>query len=133
MALAGGSTVDAPREATAPSARAAMTPTDVPARPTIDPARPRELLVRGWVAKGIGDVQLMIASASLEPIAIAAIDPTGMPRNGMVPFVTTFRLPRTASSTRTDLVVVPVDSAGRPLASAETRPVQGWVVELVVR
>ena len=99
----------------------------------MDPARPRALLVRGWVARSIGDLHVMVASATLEPIAIAAIDPTGMPRNGMVPFEAIFQLPRAAAEVGRDLYVVPVDGTGFPIARAETRRVEGSIVELVVR
>ena len=136
IALAGGSRSEPGLEATVPAdpsppsssgvARSAPT-----ARATVDPARPRELRVRGWVARSIGDLHMMVASASLEPIAIAAIDPTGKPRNGMVPFEVAFRLPRAAAER--DLFVVPVDGTGWPIARAETRHVEGSIVELVIR
>ena len=133
VALAGGSTFESPREAASPPAAASPVASVVAARPTMDPARPRELLVRGWVARSIGDLHVMVASATLEPIAIAAIDPTGMPRNGMVPFEATFRLPRAAAGAGTELFVVPVDGTGFPIARAETRHVEGSIVEIVVR
>jgi hypothetical protein len=104
-----------------------------PASDVIVHTATRALLVRGWVASGIDDVRVMVASASLEPIAIAAIDPTGMPRNGMVPFEAVFRLPREAADAGRDLYVVPVDGTGFPIARAETRRVEGSIVELVVR
>ena len=133
VALAGGSTVESPREAIVPSAAASPVASGVAARPTIDPARPRELLVRGWVARRIGDLHVMVASATLERIAIAAIDPTGMPRNGMVPFEAVVQLPRVAAEADRELYVVPVDGTGFPIARAETRRVEGSIVELVVR
>jgi hypothetical protein len=133
VALAGGSTFESPREVTLPSRTASPVVSVSAARPTVDPARPRGLLVRGWVARSIGDLHVMVASATLEPIAIAAIDPTGMPRNGMVPFEVVFRLPRAAADGGRDLYVVPVDGAGFPIARAETRRVEGSIVELVVR
>lgn len=133
VALAGGSTFEPPREAAVPSAAASPVASVVAAGPTLDPARPRELLVRGWVARRLGDLHVMVASATLEPIAIAAIDPTGMPRNGMVPFEAVFQLPRAAAEAGRDLYVVPVDGSGFPIARAETRRVEGSIVELVVR
>jgi hypothetical protein len=133
VALAGGSTIQSPRQAVVPSAVASRVAPAVAARPTVDPERPRELLVRGWVARTIGDMRVMVASATLEPIAVSAIDPTGMPRNGMVPFQATFELPRSAADAGTHLLVVAVDGTGFPIARAQTRRVEGSVVELVVR
>ena len=136
VALAGGSRFEQPREAIASSgASEAPVPATslVATRPTVDPARPRELLVRGWVARRIGDLHVMVASATLEPIAIAAIDPTGKPRNGMVPFEAAFHLPRAATDASAELFVVPVDGTGWPIARAQTRRVEGSIVELVVR
>ena len=133
VALAGGSTIESPREAAVPSVAVSPIASLVAARPTLDPGRPRELLVRGWVARRIGDLHVMVASATLEPIAIAAIDPTGMPRNGMVPFEAVFQLPRAAADADRQLYVVPVDGTGFPIARAETRRVEGAIVELVVR
>ena len=78
-------------------------------------------------------MRVMVASATLEPIAVSAIDPTGMPRNGMVPFQATFELPRSAADAGTHLLVVAVDGTGFPIARAQTRRVEGSVVELVVR
>ena len=78
-------------------------------------------------------MRVMVVSARLEPIAISAIDPTGMPRNGMVPFEATFELPRAAAEAGRDLYVVPVDGTGFPIARAETRRVEGSIVELVIR
>jgi hypothetical protein len=136
IALAGGSQTEPGREAVATTMSAAppspIAPSVPRARATLDPSRPRDLLVRGWVARTIGDLHLMVTSVRQQPIAIAAIDPTGKPRNGMVPFEAAFRLPRATAAT--DLFVVPVDAAGRPLdASAPGQHVEGSVVELVVR
>ena len=134
VALAGGSTTESTVEAALPSRSASPAASLLVAvRPTIDPSRPRDLLVRGWVARDIGDLHVMVATATLEPIAIAAIDPTGKPRNGMVPFEAAFRLPRSAAEADGDLYVVPVDGTGWPIARAETRRVEGAIVELVVR
>ena len=133
VALAGGSTTGSPREAAVSSSAASPVASPLAARRTVDPSRPRDLLVRGWVARSIGDLHVMVASATLEPIAIAAIDPTGKPRNGMVPFEAAFHLPRAAADTSRDLFVVPVDGTGWPIARAETRRVEGAIVELVVR
>jgi hypothetical protein len=85
------------------------------------------------VARTIEDPHVMVATAALEPIAISAIDPTGMPRNGMVPFEARFRLPRAAAGEDRHLLVVAVDGTGFPIARAETRRVEGAIVELVVR
>jgi len=93
----------------------------------------RDVVVRGWVAQSIGDLHVMVASATREPITVSAIDPTGKPRNGMVPFEATVRIPAAASDAGIDLFVVPVDGAGRWLADAETHPVEGAVVGLIVR
>jgi hypothetical protein len=133
VALAGGSTIESSRQAVVPSAVASPVASQVVVRPTVDPAQPRALVVRGWVARTIEDLHVMVATAALEPIAISAIDPTGMPRNGMVPFEARFRLPRAAGDEERHLLVVPVDGTGFPIARAETRRVEGSIVEIVVR
>jgi hypothetical protein len=91
----------------------------------------RDLVVRGWVARGIGDLHVMVTSSRHEPLAISAIALTGHPRNGMVPFEAAFRLPGVSPETR--LFVVPTDPAGRPRDPGPGLLVQGAVVELVVR
>jgi hypothetical protein len=91
----------------------------------------RHLVVRGWVARTIGDLHLTVTSSTREQLATSAIDPTGKPRNGMVPFEATFRMP--GVSPETQLFVVPTDSSGRPRAPGPGLLVQGAVVMLVVR
>jgi hypothetical protein len=51
----------------------------------------------------------------------------------MVPFEARFRLPRAAADEESHLLVVPVDGTGSPIARAETRRVEGSIVEIVVR
>lgn len=94
---------------------------------------PRSLVVRGWVAKSAGAVRVMVTSAAGSPIAIGAVDPTGHPRNGMIPFETTFALPRSQAAPGNDLFVVPIGADGRPLEADTWRAVQGGTVELFVR
>jgi len=91
----------------------------------------RHLVVRGWVARTVGDLHLTVTSATREPLATSAIDPTGKPRNGMVPFEATFRMP--GVSPETQLFVVLTDLTGRPRGPGPGLLVQGAVVMLVVR
>jgi hypothetical protein len=136
--LLGGREADGTDVALAPDA--SVTPRSpiastrpVTVRPPPNPFRPRSLVVRGWVAKRAGAVQVMVTSATGSPIAIGAVDPTGHPRNGMIPFQTTFALPRSQSAPGHDLLVVPIGADGRPLEADTWRAVQGGIVELFVR
>jgi hypothetical protein len=91
----------------------------------------RHLTVRGWVARTVGDLRLMVTSSTREPLATSAIDPIGGPRNGMVPFEATFRIP--GVSPETELFVVPTDPTGHPRQPGPGLLVEGAVVMLVLR
>ena len=89
--------------------------------------------MRGWVAETARDVRIMVTTGRHGPIATAALDPTGMPRNGMVPFEATFRVPRAVANLDGGLFVIAVGAAGNELESSEWVAVEGSIVELVVR
>jgi hypothetical protein len=125
LALAPDATVRAPSPFASPRPSVGQ--------PAPDQLGPRTLVVRGWVAKSAGAVQVMVTSAAGSPIAVGAVDPTGHPRNGMIPFETTFALPRSQSSPDHDLLVVPIDADGSPLEADTWRAVRGGIVELFVR
>jgi len=112
---------------------ATLRPTPRPVPATAAPTRARSLVVRGWVARSAGLIQVMVASQDRTPISVGDIDPTGKPRNGMVPFETTFELPRDAVEAAGALYVVATDGRGRPLASGRWQPVEGAIVEMVIR
>jgi hypothetical protein len=131
IALTGGSQSERPTEAVAPSSPPPAPSVTLP-RPTVDPARDRALLVRGWVSQTRRDVRVMVTTGRGGPIDIAQIDPTGMPRNGMVPFEATFRIPRALADPGGGLFVVPVGAGGNDLG-VDRVPVEGSVVDLVVR
>jgi hypothetical protein len=131
IALTGGSQSERPTELVAPSPATPAASLTVP-RPTVDPARDRALLVRGWVAETRRDLRVMVTTGRGRPIDIAQIDPTGMPRNGMVPFEAMFRIPRALADPGGGMFVVPVGTAGNDLGIDRVL-VQGAVVELVVR
>lgn len=120
-------------EPTAKVALLSVVPAEPRGRIGRDLDRPRPVIVRGWVARNVGDVQVAIAGESRVPIAIASLDPTGKPRNGMVPFETSFALPRTTVASAGQLYVVPTDGRGRPLADGQWLAVQGAIVEIVIR
>ncbi|MGP1674203.1 MAG: hypothetical protein ACTS8Z_03180, partial [Candidatus Limnocylindrales bacterium] len=50
----------------------------------------QELIVRGRVDQDAGEVRIMLESSGGKPIASSAIDPTGHPRAGFVPFEARF-------------------------------------------
>ena len=91
----------------------------------------RHLVVRGWVARTVRDLRLMVTSSTRQPLATAAINPLGGPRNGMVPFEATFRIPGVSADER--LFVVPTDAMGRPRDAGAGLPIDGSVATLVVR
>ena len=138
-AVVGGRTSEVSEVPASPSAlvaaASAASAEPTPRRPaaTPDPTRARSLVVRGWVARSAGLVQVMVASHDRTPISLGDIDPTGKPRNGMVPFETTFALPRDAVETAGSLYVVATDGLGRPLADGTWQPVEGAIVEIVIR
>jgi hypothetical protein len=134
VALAGGSRSERATEAVVPpSPIATAAPSVTRPRSTVDPARDRALLVRGWVSVDRRDVHVMVTTGRGGRIVASPIDPTGMPRNGMIPFEAAFRIPRGLTNPDGDMYVVPVGSAGNELDGAEWVPVTGSVVELVVR
>jgi hypothetical protein len=101
--------------------------------PTLDPNQPRSLIVRGWVARTSEAAGVMVTSRSGSTIAVSVMDPTGKPRNGMIPFETMFSLPRASIDPAEQLYVIATNARGRPLSDGHWEAVQGAVVEMVVR
>ena len=125
---------DPPRasaQAVAEASTSTLSPHPFPVEPA--PDQPRSLVVRGWVARTSEAVQVVVFDRSGSTVAIGAIDPTGKPRNGMVPFETAFQLSRAGLDPAIPLYVTAANGRGLPLADARRQVVQGAVVELVIR
>jgi hypothetical protein len=120
----------------------ALTPTDQPhsASPRslqVDqPARrgqvvtTREIVVKGRVSRGVGEVWIMLESRGGKPIATKTIDPTGMPRGDMIPFESRFRvaMPRPAGSLVVS--VVAIGAGGTPVEAIRRRFELGAVIDI---
>jgi hypothetical protein len=127
------------------AAAAVATSSPTPSRPSArslvldEPARSgvvvttQELIVRGRVAASAGEVRIMLESSGGKPLATAALDPTGHPRAGFVPFEATFRLSKPRPGGSMMLFVVAVDSAGIPIDGIRRRFTVGAVVEVPER
>ncbi len=81
----------------------------VPARSTT-----REVVVRGRVARSLGDVRIVLQSQNGSKIASASIDPTGGGHGGWVPFESRFRLAPDDQGERPAFIVA-VDAGGSPI------------------
>ncbi|MGH2474274.1 MAG: hypothetical protein ACRDIL_03335, partial [Candidatus Limnocylindrales bacterium] len=119
----------------APSARA-----DAPRSVRLDePARrdevvtSREIVVRGRVARSVGQIWIMLESRGGKPIATNAIDPTGMPRGEMIPFESRFQvaMPRPAGSMM--VVVVAIGPDGVPVDAIRRRFELGAIIDIPAR
>ncbi len=93
----------------------------------------RQLIVHGRVEVGIVDVRIALETSTGTILAIEEIDPTGLPRAGMVPFVTTFDLPTDRQDKSTTLYAVPVGPDGEPLDAARRRFVVGVMFDIPPR
>jgi hypothetical protein len=74
----------------------------------------RDVVLRGRVAKTLGDVRIVLQARDGTQIASASIDPTGHGHAGWVPFESRITLPPGEPSDRPTYVVA-VDGAGRPI------------------
>jgi hypothetical protein len=91
----------------------------------------QELIVRGRVAQDAGEVRIMLESSGGKPIASSAIDPTGHPRAGFVPFEARFQLSKPRPGGTMVLFVVAVDPDGIPIDGVRRRFTVGAVVEVL--
>ena len=91
----------------------------------------QELIVRGRVAQDVGEVRIMLESSGGKPIASSAIDPTGHPRAGFVPFEARFRLSKPRPGGTMVLFVVAVDPDGIPIDGVRRRFTVGAVVDVL--
>ena len=91
----------------------------------------QELIVRGRVDQDAGEVRIMLESSGGKPIASSAIDPTGHPRAGFVPFEVRFQLSRPRPGGTMVLYVVAVDPAGIPIDGVRRRFTVGAVVDVL--
>jgi hypothetical protein len=105
---------------------------DLPSRSGQD-VTTRQLIVHGRVAVGIVGVRIALETSAGTILAIEEIDPTGLPRAGMIPFVTTFDLPRRHEGGATTLYAVPVDRDGRSYFAARQRFVVGAIFAIPPR
>ena len=80
--------------------------------PTVGTAR--DVVLRGRVAKALGDVRIVLQARDGTQIASAAIDPTGHGHAGWVPFESRISLPPGKQSDRPAFIVA-VDGTGRPI------------------
>jgi hypothetical protein len=121
-----------------PSARpSAVAPSVVPDRSVriVRPARPdevvrtREIVVRGQVAKGVSQVWITLEAGG-RPIATRSIDPTGMPRNNLVPFETRFTVDRPRPAGPLFVMVVAIGTDGVPIDAMRRRFMLGEWLEL---
>lgn len=101
---------------------------DRPARPD-EVVRTREIVVRGQVTKGVSQVWITLESGG-RPIATRSIDPTGMPRNNLVPFETRFRVDRPRPAGPLFVMVVAIGSDGVPIDAMRRRFMLGEWLEL---
>jgi hypothetical protein len=116
VALAGSRTGDDP-VALIPSALPAGSPDVSPsaAPPGAVEIGPREVVVRGRVSEALGDVRIMLQSSTGQPIATAAIDPTGGGHADWIPFESRFRLSLPAQGGEWPAFIVAVDRDGTPI------------------
>ena len=80
--------------------------------PTV--ATARDVVLRGRVAKALGDVRIVLQSRDGTQIASASIDPTGHGHAGWVPFESRISLPPGEQSDRPAFIVA-IDGSGRPI------------------
>jgi hypothetical protein len=90
----------------------------------------REIVIRGRVAETAGEVRIILESSSGKPIATLAIDPIGMPRNGMIPFESRFRLSTQRPAGSMVVSVVAVDPSGLPIDAVRRRFELGAVIDI---
>ena len=92
----------------------------------------RQLVVHGRVAQGIGEVRLVLETRGGKVLATETLDVTGLSRQGMLPFVSTFDLSNPRPGGSLVLFVVAVDPGGVPLDAIRRRFVVGAVRDLAV-
>lgn len=95
--------------------------------------RTRQLVVHGRVREGIGEVRLSLETRRGQVLATERLDPTGLPRLGMIPFVTTFELSNPRPGGSMILFVVAVDPDGVPIDAVRRRFVVGAIVDIPAR
>jgi hypothetical protein len=90
----------------------------------------REIVVKGRVARDVGEVWIMLESRGGKPIATQAIDPTGMPRGDLIPFESRFHvaMPRPAGSLVVSVVAIGAD--GTPVEAIRRRFELGAVIDI---
>jgi hypothetical protein len=93
---------------------------DQPARRG-DVVSTRELIVRGRVARTVGEVRIMLESRGGKPVAMAAIDPTGGGHGGWIPFESRFRLEMPRPAGDMTLFIIAVDGNGIPIDAVRRR------------
>jgi hypothetical protein len=93
----------------------------------------RQLIVHGRIAEGVRDVRLILETSAGKLLATGEVDPTGLPRLGMIPFVTTFEVSNPRPGRSLVLYVVPVDGDGVPLDAERLRFVIGVMVDIPAR
>lgn len=77
-------------------------------------ATTREVVVRGRVAKALGEVRIVLQSQTGSEIASASIDPTGHGHDGWVPFESRFQLAPDDQG-KWPAFIVAVDAGGSPI------------------
>ncbi len=131
------------RAVVVPSAAPSVTPGARPSGPRSlrldQPARrdelvtSREIVIRGRVARGVGQVWIMLESRGGKPIATNAIDPTGMPRGDMIPFESRFQVAMSRPAGSMMVVVVAIGADGLPVDAIRRRFELGAIVDIPAR
>ena len=91
--------------------------------------RTREIVVRGQVREGVSQVWITLESGG-RPIATGSLDPTGMPRNNLIPFETRFTVDRPRPAGPLFVMVVAIDADGVPIDAMRRRFMLGEWLDL---